>query len=194
MDSQDLSAPSAAKSSRRGKASSPKQDPSVVKELLSISVSSKAFNVYVKQPDPAVDVASFALTDASASSTGGVTFVFSSSYKGTVLVTFKLGKGIASLSSSTLNFSAVSNNQQTLSLTSPASSSSDGSGYAFTVNFSSGAKHDPQIIVTPIGGQPGSQSKRLPAKRKPTPKAPTKAKAKAPAKAKRGGPARKTKR
>lgn len=193
MDSQDLPVTSGAKSNRRGKTGSPKQDPSVVKDLLSVSVTSKAFNIYaVKKPNS--DVASFALTNTGASSTGGVTFIFPSTFKGNVTVTWVLGSGISSLTSQTLQFSQVTNNTQTLTLTAPTAASSDGAGYAFTVVFSSGGTHDPQIIVTPIGGQPGNQKAKpakAAAKRKPAPKVPAKAKAKA----KRGnGPARKNKR
>ena len=198
MDSQDLPVTSGAKSNRRGKAGSPRQDPTVVKDLLSVSVTSKAFSIYaVKKPNS--DVASFALTNTGASSTGGVTFIFPSTFKGSVTVTWVLGSGISSLTSQTLQFSQVTNNTQTLTLTAPTTSSSDAAGYAFTVVFTSGGSHDPQIIVSPIGGQPPSLAKAKPAKaaakRKPAPKAPAKSKAKAPAKAKRGnGPARKNKR
>lgn len=198
MDSQDLQETNSGRASRRSKATSPtKQSSDTISDLLSVSVTSKAFNIYVVKKG-ASNVASFALTNTGASSTGGVTFVFPPTYSGTVTVTFVLGAGITSLSSQTLNFSAVVNNQQTLQLTAPSSSSSDASGYSFLVNFSAGGSHDPHIIVSPIGGQPGNQKAKpakAAAKRKPAPKVPAKAKAKAPAKAKRGnGPARKNKR
>jgi len=220
MDSQDLRESAAARPSRRPKTSSPKLNADEVKDYLAVSVASKAFNIYVVKKGTS-NVASFALTDAGASSTGGVVFVFPSGFTGDITVSWVLGTGIASLSSDVVTFSSVSSNTQTLQLTAPATVSSDGSGFRFTVNFTTGGSHDPQIVVSPIGGQPGNQapkpikgkpSKRLSLKKagKPAPKAkpapkttrvvakakakPVAAKAKAKAPAKRGGPARKNKR
>lgn len=204
MDSQDLREP-AARPSRRPKTSSPKQSSDTVKDYLSVSVTSKAFDIYVVRKGTA-EIASFALTNTGASSTAGMTLVFPSGFTGNITITFQLGTGITQLTSDVVNFSAVSSNQQTLQLTAPTTTSSDASGFPFSVVFPSGGTHDPQIIVTPIGGQPGNkQSKRLKpvvkkaakAKAKPAAKAkakPVAAKAKAKAPAKRGGPARKNKR
>jgi hypothetical protein len=198
MDSQDLREP--ARPSRRSKPSSPKQNADVVKDYLSVSVTSKAFNIYVVKKGTS-DVASFALTNTGASSTGGVVLVFPSGFTGNITVTWVLGTGIASLSSEVVTFSSVSSNTQTLTLSAPATTSSDGSGFPFTVNFTSGGSHDPQIIVTPIGAGPGKNQLPKPVKGKakkagkPAPKAkPVAAKAKAKAPAKRGVPARKNKR
>lgn len=205
MDSQDLRESAAARPSRRAKTSSPKLNPDVVKDYLSVSVTSKAFNLYVVKKGTS-DVASFALTNTGASSTGGVALVFPSGFSGNITVTWVLGTGIASLSSEVVNFSSVSSSTQTLQLTAPTTSSSDASGFPFTVNFTSGGSHDPQIVVTPIGGgippsmpkpTKGKAAKRPAPKKagKPAPKAkPVVAKAKAKAPAKRGGPARKNKR
>ncbi len=209
MDSQDLQETNSGKASKRAKASSAsvpaKQATDTVEALLSVSVTSKAFNVYAVKKGTQ-DVASFALTNTGASSTGGVTFVFPSTFSGNVTVTFVLGTGIARLESSTLAFGPVVNGQQNLTLTAPSTVSANASGYSFTVIFTSGGTHDPQIVVSPIGGQPGNQAgakkskasgkraSKAPAKAKAKAPAKTKAKAKAPAKAKRSGPARKNKR
>lgn len=153
MDSQDLREPAAARPTRRAKTSSPKQNTETVKDYLSVSVTSKAFNIYVVRKGTA-ELASFALTDTGASSTNGLVLIFPSGFTGSITITFVLGTGITQLTSDVVNFSSVSSNQQTLQLTSPATTSSDASGFPFLVVFPSGGTHDPQIIVTPIGGPP----------------------------------------
>ena len=81
MDSQDLREAAAARPSRRPKTSSPKLNADVVKDYLAVSVTSKAFNIYVVKKGTS-NVASFALTDTGASSTGGVVLVFPSGFPG----------------------------------------------------------------------------------------------------------------
>jgi hypothetical protein len=193
MDSQDLREPAAARPSRRPRSASIKQNPEEVKDYLSVSVTSKAFNIYVVRKGTA-DVASFALTNTGASSTSGVVLVFPSGTTGSVTITWVLCAGIYSLTSQVVTFSPVSSNKQTLQLSAPTTVSSDASGAPFTVTFTSGGSHDPQIIVTPIGGGiPQSKRLKLKAKGKPSPKAkakPVAAKGKAKAPAKRGGAAR----
>lgn len=90
------------------------------------------------------EVGGFGFTDSGSFYSGGLSWKYKNDQPALAL-TFVLKKDVASLSSSTIQFSAVVNKQQTASM---AAASVDDS---FLVSFSSGALHDPQIVVTPIG-------------------------------------------
>lgn len=91
------------------------------------------------------EVAGFGFGKSGTFYSGGLSWKYKAQGQSNLELTFKLEEGVASLSSSSINFSTVQSNQQTATL---APETVDDS---FNVNFTSGNKHDPQIVVTPIG-------------------------------------------
>ncbi|MEZ4362881.1 MAG: hypothetical protein R3B48_22005 [Kofleriaceae bacterium] len=150
--------------------------------LLAVSVPPTKPIIYVSALGGVPEVAGFSLTEGGAAATGGVVFVFAKSE--TATVTWVLGPGIAELTSQDIQFSSVSGGEQMLTLEPPGK---EAEASPFSVVFDSGAAHDPQIVVTPIGGgvppAPGKGA-RTPVKKaaRAPAKTPAKKAAKTPAK------------
>ncbi|MEZ4362879.1 MAG: hypothetical protein R3B48_21995 [Kofleriaceae bacterium] len=120
---------------------------------------------------------------------GGVDFEFKKHKK--VTITWVLDKGIKELTSTEVKFSKVRRGKQTTALKPiPETAQS----FPFTVHFDDGNRHDPQIVVTPIGGggpakTPAKKAAKTPAKK--AAKTPAKKAAKTPAKKAAKTPAKK---
>lgn len=188
----DRSEPSEKRTKKAGaaKGKSAKNDTqSAPDQYLSTTLSSKTLTVYVTKTSSNPNTASFTLTNAAGTTTGGVSLL-SPTPNTNVTVSWILGTGIASLTSEVagVTFQQVSGNQWSLAFTTPPTTYA--TGIPFLVNFTTGAPHDPQIIITPISGGQQAKPKPRAAAKRPRAKAPAKrpapAKRKAAAKRKAG--------
>jgi hypothetical protein len=115
--------------------------------LVPISVPPKKPVIYVMAIEGTPDTAGFSLSEKGPFAEGGVVFVFAKPQ--TITATWVLGAGISKLSSPDLEFSSVVKGEQTLTL---SSTPGQGQLLPFFVHFDSGEQHDPQVVITPIGG------------------------------------------
>lgn len=155
-------------------------------KLLPYTLNSKTLTVYVTKTSSNPNTASFTTTNQAGTTTGGVALL-SPSPNTNVTVDWVLGAGISSLESevTSVQFVQISGANWSLSFTTPSSSAA--LGIPFLVHFTTGAPHDPQIIITPISGQQLAKPKKQLSVKRPRAKAPAK---RAPAKAKAKGPAK----
>lgn len=201
-DSQEpkSSAPARARKPSKGSAKLT-GDPPPTLELLVVSVPTSSTNVKIQVSSTMIGGSQYPLFYLPGNPTkkfkDGVALIFQSPQK-TSTIYWYLDSSVSELTSESplLTFSSVSGGEQTVTTQAHTYSAQS---IPFLVSFNSGKMHDPQIIITPIGGTKMA-SPRLPvvkrgAKGKAASKVPSKAKAgKAKASKAKGGKPAKAKR
>ncbi len=165
-DSQESksSAPARARKPSKGKAKLT-GDPPPTLELLAVSVPTGSTNVKIQVSSTMVGGTQYPVfylpENPTKTFNDGVALVFQSPQK-TSTIYWVLDSTVKKLTSESpdLTFSAVSHGEQTVTTQAHTYSAQS---IPFLVTFSSGNMHDPQIIVTPIGGGKINSSRRLPA-------------------------------